>query len=610
MASGYIDLPQSGGAGVISLNGQTGALTLVAGSNITITPGAGTLTISSTASGGIASINTDTTAAQILSVGTAGTDFAITNPGAGSHVFNLPTASAVNRGALSSADWSAFNAKQSTITIGALDAQAANANGLALVSNVLSAQSADATHPGMVNNTAQTLSGQKTFSASPLIPDGTVSLPGLAFTNETSSGLYRVGPNNIGLSAFGSEGIDFHQIGAGQVNVGIGIAASAGSTNFFTANRTLNGIVDYNFGNASAGANSATIFQIANGPSSNYTLIENWANTTTGYLAGGSALFANNNQLFLNVGSEFPTGSIRFNVGGRTLATERMRLNTTDLTLGVPLGIGVTPAANVPLDVVADTSAATQVEQLTGYGANNIGIRIRHARGTSIVPTALLSGDPLGFIGARGYGTGQFAAQNTGSIQFQAAENFTNTANGTNIIFNTTPIGSVTLAQAMSLSSTLLTLSAGIGSRLTGSVSGTFTMQAAATTASYSVTMPAAQGAANTVQLNDGAGNLSWTAFPSTYVVSSINSNTSAVAGTTYLCDTSGGAFNLTLPTPVSGTFVVIKDKTGSFQTNGLSVLQHASEKIEGLATTKLLSTNWGSWSFFSDGTDWYMGPF
>lgn len=112
MATQYVDIPSGGsGSGVSSLNGLTGALTLVAGANITITPGAGTLTISSTGGGGITSINADTTAAQTLTTSTAGTDFAITNPGSGSHVFNLPTASATNRGALSSANWSTFNAK-------------------------------------------------------------------------------------------------------------------------------------------------------------------------------------------------------------------------------------------------------------------------------------------------------------------------------------------------------------------------------------------------------------------------------------------------------------------------------------------------------------------
>ena len=47
---------------------------------------------------------------KTLAVGTSGTDFAIAHS-AGTVTFNLPTASASNRGALSTADWSTFNAK-------------------------------------------------------------------------------------------------------------------------------------------------------------------------------------------------------------------------------------------------------------------------------------------------------------------------------------------------------------------------------------------------------------------------------------------------------------------------------------------------------------------
>lgn len=68
----------------------------------------------SSVSAGIASINGDSTSAQLLVVGTAGTDFAIVDNGTGTHTFNLPTASASNRGALSSADWSTFNGKQAS----------------------------------------------------------------------------------------------------------------------------------------------------------------------------------------------------------------------------------------------------------------------------------------------------------------------------------------------------------------------------------------------------------------------------------------------------------------------------------------------------------------
>ena len=69
--------------------------------------------IITTFSTGITALNGLTAQVQYFQVGTSGTDFNISSATA-THTFNLPTASAANRGALSSADWTTFNNKAST----------------------------------------------------------------------------------------------------------------------------------------------------------------------------------------------------------------------------------------------------------------------------------------------------------------------------------------------------------------------------------------------------------------------------------------------------------------------------------------------------------------
>jgi hypothetical protein len=64
---------------------------------------------------GLTALNGLTTQVQNLAVGTSGTDFAISSV-TDTHTFNLPTASATNRGALSSTDWSIFNNKQNALS--------------------------------------------------------------------------------------------------------------------------------------------------------------------------------------------------------------------------------------------------------------------------------------------------------------------------------------------------------------------------------------------------------------------------------------------------------------------------------------------------------------
>ena len=66
---------------------------------------------------GMTALNGLSADVQTISTGTTGTDFNVVSSGS-NHEFNIPTASATNRGALSSANWSTFNSKQDALVSG------------------------------------------------------------------------------------------------------------------------------------------------------------------------------------------------------------------------------------------------------------------------------------------------------------------------------------------------------------------------------------------------------------------------------------------------------------------------------------------------------------
>jgi len=79
----------------------------------------------------------------------------------------------------------------------------------------------------------------------------------------------------------------------------------------------------------------------------------------------------------------------------------------------------------------------------------------RSMRGLANTPSALLSGDTIVRYGGNGYGaTGFGSGVGVGGakIDYVAAENFTDTQKGTNIIIATTPVGSNALVTAVTIS--------------------------------------------------------------------------------------------------------------------------------------------------------------
>jgi len=159
----------------------------------------------------------------------------------------------------------------------------------------------------------------------------------------------------------------------------------------------------------------------------------------TSYLKVGAANTAWN--ISTAQASLLTTGSIPFADSSGFLAQDNANFfwDNTNKRLGIGT---VTPAR--PLSVVANTTSGDNGGFIDGFGANATALTLRRANGTSASPTAVTSGQVMAEFDAIGYGTSQFAPNQTGSIAFIAAETFTNTANGTHIAFYTAPVGSIT----------------------------------------------------------------------------------------------------------------------------------------------------------------------
>lgn len=165
---------------------------------------------------------------------------------------------------------------------------------------------------------------------------------------------------------------------------------------------------------------------------------------------------------------------------------------------------GATPPPQITngggIQIVGATSENPAV-QLISFGGNPT-FRVQRANGTPGSPTAVISGDSLGFFTGAGYGATQYPVASTGAVAFVATENFTDTANGTKIQLFATPNGSVTRAVVAEVLST--------GLSVTGTISASGLVTVGGST-------PASASAAGT------AGTITW---DSSYIYVCVSENT------------------------------------------------------------------------------------
>lgn len=89
---------------------------------------------------------------------------------------------------------------------------------------------------------------------------------------------------------------------------------------------------------------------------------------------------------------------------------------------------------------------------------------------------------------------------------------------------------------------------------------------------------------------------------------STITTNYSVLSGDngrTLPVDSSGGAVQITLPSPTAGFLVTVKDAFGNAATNNITIVRNSSELIDGSSVPVIISTNYTALSFISNGTNW-----
>jgi hypothetical protein len=248
-----------------------------------------------------------------------------------------------------------------------------------------------------------------------------------------------------------------YNVSSGSNNIVIGQNVDAPSA---TANQQLNiGNIIYGtniYGGQTLSSTPASNGRIGIGTSSPYSKFAIHANsddtnTTLFSIASSTSnstttLFAVLNSGNVGVGTTSPWAKLSINpvVGdgpsfaiGSSTATKFVVDNAGDVGIGISNPSAILDIARSGDDALINSTVYEPSPQ--SYHAGLIG---RKAEGTMTSPTAVPSGVNLLVLGGKGYDGTSFATRSNALIAFQTAENFTSSAQGTAIQFETTPIGS------------------------------------------------------------------------------------------------------------------------------------------------------------------------
>ena len=224
------------------------------------------------------------------------------------------------------------------------------------------------------------------------------------------------------LSAFGASSY------TNQGGVTIGYRSGQG----FTTGSNYNTLIGFQSGyNVSSGTNNILIG--ATPTTAN-------ANITTG---------ANNILIGYNISATSSSASGQLNIGNLIYGT-----GLTSAGGGTPVAGNVGIGTTGPSQQLELVNAGNTGLRVSSYGTGvSPNIDFNRGDGTAGSPSAVLLNDSLGQVSWFGYGSSTISSGSRAKIRVLAAENWTDSAQGTNMLFETTPTGGTSRAEVMRITS-------------------------------------------------------------------------------------------------------------------------------------------------------------